>query len=233
MKRNLNNKLLKAVQKGLSEALSNYDLTALDDEDSVLVKNNIYKHSSIYDDIIDKNMPKFLDNNEIFKDTVEKMILIDRQYTVKNKNELKLLIKKSIKVFGNECDLNWIDTSQITDMSYLFYDMTKFNGHIEKWDVSNVKDMNSMFSWAYSFNQLIGDWNVSNVKNMADMFNNACSFNQPIGNWNVSNVENMSSMFSYAYSFNQPISDWDASNVNTYNMFFECPIKEEYKPKFK
>ena len=132
MERNL--KLLNVNQKVLNKALSNYNLTIIDDEDndSVLVKNDAYKHQLTYDDIIDKNMSEFLKDNKIFKETVEKMLLIGRQYTVKDKKELIRIIKKSIKIFGNECDLNWIDTSLITDMSSLFYGMTTFNGHIEK-----------------------------------------------------------------------------------------------------
>ena len=208
MKNNLNAKILKAIQKGLNEALSNYDLTILDDEDdSVLVKNSTYKHQSAYDDIIDRNMSEFLNNDEIFKETVEKMILVDRQYTVKDKEELKTLVKKSVKIFGNECNLNWLDTNLITNMSNLFYGMKDFNGHIENWDVSNVKDMTGMFFKAESFNQPIGNWDVSNVENMYSMFFEAKSFNQPIKNWNVSNVKYIS------------------------YIFFNCPIKESYKPK--
>ena len=286
MKQNLNIKLLNAVQKGLNEALSNYDLTVLDNEnnDSVLVKNDIYKHQSIYNDIIDRNMSEFLNDDEVFKMTVEKMILVGRQYIAKDKDELKTIINKSIKIFGNECDLNWIDTSLITDMSGLFYEMTDFNGYIENWDVSNVENMCSMFynaesfnqsisdwdvnnvtnmnamfygaesfnqpiynwdvsnvenmsgmfSWTKFFNQPIGDWNVSNVEDMQCMFNHAKSFNQPIGNWDTSNVKYMSFMFNSAESFNQPIKVWDISKVDrNINIFCDCPIKEEYKPKFK
>ena len=147
--RNLNVKILKAVQKGLNESLSNYDLTVLDDVDSVLVKNNTYKHQSTYDDLIDK-FSEFLNDDKMFKNIVEKMLLVNRQYTVRDKDEIKLLIDKSIEIFGNECDLNWIDTSLITDMSELFYDMEDFNGHLEKWNTSNVKDMSNMFTNKYN-----------------------------------------------------------------------------------
>ena len=61
----------------------------------------------------------------------------------KNKVELMKIIKDTIKEQGNNCDLNFIDTSLIKDMSYLFYN-TKFNGDISQWDVSNVKDMDHM-----------------------------------------------------------------------------------------
>ena len=258
MERNL--KLLNANQKEPNKALSNYNLIIIDDEDdSVLVKNDAYKHSSIYDDLIDKNISEFLDDDEMFKNIVEKMILVGRQYAVKDKDELKSLINKSIEVFGNKCDLNWINTSLITDMAELFYNMKDFNGYIDKWNTSNVEDMSYMFQGAQTFNHQIGKWNVSkvkemhymfyqaksfnqpignwdvhNVEDMQYMFFNALSFNQPLENWNVSNVEDMSYMFFNALSFNQPIRNWDVNSVkDTFCIFGDCPIKEEYKPKFR
>jgi surface protein len=39
-------------------------------------------------------------------------------------------------------------------------------------------------------------------------------------------------MFEYS-KFNQDISKWDVSNVTQMDdIFYKCPIKEEYKPKF-
>ena len=61
----------------------------------------------------------------------------------KTKDELKKIIEDTIKEQGFKCDLNFIDTSKITDMSFLFYD-TKFNGDISKWDISNVERMDDM-----------------------------------------------------------------------------------------
>ena len=48
----------------------------------------------------------------------------------KSKKELQDLLKQLIKERGNEGDFNDIDTSEITDMSDLFYYMDKFNGDI-------------------------------------------------------------------------------------------------------
>ena len=62
----------------------------------------------------------------------------------KTKDELKKIIEYTIKEQGYNCNLNFIDTSKITDMSRLFCG-SKFNGDISKWDVSNVKDMSWMF----------------------------------------------------------------------------------------
>lgn len=76
-------------------------------------------------------------------------------------------------------------TSNITDMSIMFYGNTSFNQDISSWDTGNVTDMNGMFHNADSFNQDISNWDVSNVTDMTNMFHNATSFNQDISNWNV------------------------------------------------
>ena len=65
-------------------------------------------------------------------------------YHPKTRDELKELVDKLIKERGNKADLNDIDTSEITDMSEVFY-YTRFNGDISEWDVINVKNMRDMF----------------------------------------------------------------------------------------
>ena len=54
-------------------------------------------------------------------------------------------------------------------MSELF-EVTNFNGNISKWYVSNVTDMSFMFYDCKSFNQDISAWDVSNVKDNKYMF---------------------------------------------------------------
>ena len=164
---------------------------------------------------------------------------------VNTKKELLSIIRDTIKKEGNDCDLNWIDVSNITDMSYLFNDpyTNKFNGDISNWNVSNVTDMSYMF-YGSDFNRDISNWDVSNVTDMSYMFANS-RFDGDISNWNVSNVTDMSYMFAGSY-FHQDISKWhvtkyfangihsidmdDPEAVNISYMFYECPIENEYKP---
>lgn len=117
---------------------------------------------------------------------------------------------------------NW-STTNITNMSGLFFGKTSFNDNIGNWDVSSVTDMSNMFTNS-SFNQPIGNWDVSSVTNMYHMFIGS-DFNQPIGNWDVSNVTDMSGMFNGANGndgspFNQSIGDWDVSSVTDMSFMF-------------
>ena len=155
------------------------------------------------------------------------------KYFPQTKEELKKIIEKRIKDGGNEVDLNDIDVSKITNMSSLFVG-TDFNGDISNWNTSNVNDMSFIFYDCESFNQDISQWNVSNVIDMYAVFSGCKLFNQDISTWDVSNVENMNFMFFDCKSFNQDISQWDVSNVkDSLHIFKNCSLKDKYKPKFK
>ena len=148
------------------------------------------------------------------KDIIQERLHINKDtgnhsynYHPKTYDELKELVNQLIEERGNDADLNDIDTSEITDMSYMFT-YSKFNGDISNWDVSNVKNMQEMF-YNSKFTGENGD----------------------ISNWDVSNVNNMKYMFGYSY-FNGDLSNWDVSNVQYMDyMFIRSPL-EKNPPKW-
>ena len=112
--------------------------------------------------------------------------------TPKNKNELIKIIRDTIEKEGLNCNLNFINTSKITDMSRLF-EASSFDGDISEWDVHNVENMSSMFIGS-KFNRDISNWDVRNVNDMHDMFASS-EFNGDLSKWDVSNVTDMNGMF--------------------------------------
>ena len=85
----------------------------------------------------------------------------------KNREQLKQLINYAFK--HKQYDLNFIDTSKITDMSGLFtYIAHDFD--VSGWDVSNVTDMDNMFYNCKKFNCALSDWDISNITRWKNMF---------------------------------------------------------------
>lgn len=114
---------------------------------------------------------------------------------------------------------NW-DVSGVLNMEAMFQFCTLFNGNISNWDVGEVKNMNVMFADATHFNQNIGGWDVSKVESMIAMFAWTSDFNQDIGNWNVSMVSTLEAMFYNATAFNQDIGAWDVGSVTDMDSLF-------------
>ena len=138
-----------------------------------------------------------------------------------SKGHLQQTINKLIATYAPNVNLNHLDVSNVTDMSYLFY-KSKFNGDISEWDVSNVTNMKGMFSGS-QFNGDLSGWDVSNVKDMSWMFKDS-QFNGDISGWDVLNVRNILGMFIFS-QFNGDLSDWNARNVTSmFNMFDDSPL---------
>ena len=127
----------------------------------------------------------------------------------KTKEQLKSLIDYAFK--HNIYDLNFIDTSKITDMSELFEDV-KHNFDISGWDVSNVTAMKFMFYFCVNFNCDLSSWDVSNVTDMNHMFCCCNNFKgKGLDHWNLQSL-----IYSYCMFYGcdkNIIPSWYKSNV--------------------
>ena len=85
----------------------------------------------------------------------------------RTKDELEKIIKDAFA--HKQYNLNFIDTSYITDMSELFKGV-KHNFDVTDWDVSHVTDMSFMFADCTHFNCDLSAWDTRNVKDMKYMF---------------------------------------------------------------
>ena len=97
-------------------------------------------------------------------------------------------------------------------------------GPIASWDTSDVTDLSWLFEDKYHFNEDISRWNVSNVVNMELMFCCATSYNGDLSCWEVGQVEDMDYMAAHAISFDRQLNGaWATSTASKYRMFFNSP----------
>ena len=75
----------------------------------------------------------------IIKKKLDKPIDSEYKYHPQTKEELIENIKELLD--KEETDFNCIDTSEITDMSYLFKNVRGINFDVSNWNVSNVENM--------------------------------------------------------------------------------------------
>ncbi|MGM9879153.1 MAG: BspA family leucine-rich repeat surface protein [Bacilli bacterium] len=138
-------------------------------------------------------------------------------------------------------DFTKLDTSSVTDMSFMFYyagrSATTWSiGDLSSWDTSSVTDMSSMFegvghnATTWTIGDLSG-WDTSSVTNMSYMFSSAgrsaTTFNiGDLSGWNTSSVTNMSWMFENAgrsattWSIGD-LSSWNTSSVTNMSHMFD------------
>lgn len=130
----------------------------------------------------------------------------------------------------NAVNVDNIITSQMTNMSQLFYGRVFYNNLVSAWDTSNVTNMSSMFVYqaqsddkTYGFNNdSLKYWDVSNVTNFSAMFANNYAFKTSgaLNNWDVSSATDMNHMFKES-TFNDSIASWNTINVtNMERMFY-------------
>lgn len=108
--------------------------------------------------------------------------MIQKNIIIVDDQNILGIVNSEIVRLGNETDLNHIDVSRVTNMSFLFCDVP-FNGDISKWDTSKVNNMDCMFRHS-EFNNDISSWDVSNVLSADYMFEGS-PFNGDISNWNL------------------------------------------------
>ena len=149
------------------------------------------------------------------------------RYFPQTKEELQDIIKQLLD--SGETNLNCIDISNnITNMTYLFGPIDNIenaNFDVSEWDVSNVTDMSYMFYDCKNFNGDLSSWDVSNVTDMQYMFKNCYKLkDNGLENWDVSNVKNMNGMFKDCKNFEgNGLENWDVKNVKTMrSMFYGC-----------
>ena len=132
-----------------------------------------------------------------------------------------------------ELDLSSFDTSNVTDMSDMFYTYWMDDGYseLEKLDLSSfntskVTNMSNMFGYQRRIEELdLSSFDTSNVTNMSNMFSdcrNLKSIN--LNSFNTSKVTNIRSMFTWCSELEElDLSMFEINNIlDLSSMFSNC-----------
>ena len=121
-------------------------------------------------------------------------------------------------------NLNLFDTSQVTNMRYMFYRCSNLTSlDVSKFDTSQVTNMYRMFYECNSLTSLdVSEFDTSKVTNMNGMFLRCSSLTElDVSNFNTSNVTDMEQMFFGCSSLTElDISNFKTSNVTDMNGIF-------------
>ena len=124
-----------------------------------------------------------------------------------------------------------LNTSQVTNMSRMFYDNVNLKAiDLSHFQTENVTDMSKMFYYCLALKKLdISNFNTKNVTDMSKMFAGCESLKSlKIKHFNTKKVEKMDGLFSECYA----LTSLDLSNFNTEevkdveSMFEHCTMLE-------
>ena len=122
----------------------------------------------------------------------------------------------------NEFD---IDTSQVTDMRYMFYYCSALTSlDLSNMDTSQCTDMSSMFQYCNALTGLnVSNFDTSQVTDMYSMFSECYLLtNLDLSNFNTSQATSMYGMFSVCKSLTSlDLSNFDTSKVTNMRYMFQ------------
>ena len=123
--------------------------------------------------------------------------------------------------------LEKLNTSNVTDMSYMFYRCAKLTSlDVSKFNTAKVTKMNRMFSGCSGLTSLdVRKFNTANVTDMSSMFSGCSKLTSlDVSKFNTANVINMNAMFLSCSSLTSlDVRKFNTANVTNMNAIFqEC-----------
>ena len=140
---------------------------------------------------------------------------VDVRFDTSNVTDMSQMFYKTEKL--TNLDLTKFNTSKVTSMRSMFsevYSMDKFD--FSSFDTSKVTNFAFMFNQCYALTDLdLTDFDTSSAKDMNHMFSSTTGLKRlNVSSFDTSKVTNMQSMFHDMYS----IEELDISNFNTSNV---------------
>ena len=143
--------------------------------------------------------------------------------TVYGGNNLKIAKNLFARTEFKTIDLSKLNTSKVTDMSWMFYCCQAKSIDLSSFDTSSVINMQSMFYWCKATSLGLSSFDTSKVTNMGFMFCNCQATSLDLSSFNTSKVTNMNSMFNGCQATSLDLSSFNTSKVtDMWRMFYRC-----------
>lgn len=131
-------------------------------------------------------------------------------------------IKTICKIYkGEKISLNWLDVSDLTELSTLFNEIVDITVDISGWDVRNVTKLWKTFENSnISFDA--SDWELTNCETLDGTFHGAQQISKSIETWKFVKLKSMSQCFDCIESdyFFPDLSKWNVSTVEDLSWCF-------------
>ena len=155
-----------------------------------------------------------------------KNIIFDESFKTYAPTSLREFFK-GCKALETISGLEYLNTANVTDMSYMFFKCSALTSlDLKNFKTARVKHMYYMFSGCSALTSLdLKNFKTENVTDMYNMFDGCSDLTSlDLTNFNTTKVTNMSNMFSFCSA----LTSLDLTNFNTtnvtymYNMFDGC-----------
>ena len=121
---------------------------------------------------------------------------------------------------AKKLDLSNFNTSNVTDMSYMFYESQATTLDLSNFNTSKVTDMSNMFLGSGATTLDLSNFNTSKVTSMGGMFQSSKIVNLDLSSFNTSKVTDMGSMFAESQATILDLSNFNTSNVTYMSEMF-------------
>ena len=161
--------------------------------------------------------PEVFNGNWQWNDELTQIIIDPGIIAHQDSSYLFGYLKKLQKIIG----LANLDTTNVTNMSYMFEDYQGASLDLSQFDTANVTDMSGMFEFYQGPQLNFSNFDTSNVKNMSDMFEFYQGPQLDFSHFNTANVTDMSGMFADYQGPHLDFSHFNTANVTDMSYMFK------------
>ncbi|WP_120139183.1 BspA family leucine-rich repeat surface protein, partial [Listeria monocytogenes] len=167
-----------------------------------------------------KSIQEFTGMSYLYGDRITNIVLEDKVFASGSCYSLFRDLKNATSI-----NVDNLDTSNVTNMSFMFWVNSATSLDVSNFDTSKVTNMNYMFGQTSATSLDVSNFDTSKVTDMSMMFYSVGATSLDVSNFDTSSVTNMSNMFVGGGLTSLDLSNFDTSSVTNMNgMFYQSRV---------